>query len=237
MVLKRVPRPTTPITPTSTMDSHSGFQEDFTHGDLVLRPRNSIPLGDHATVEINTLQDRDTFIVSIQPPAAPINGKRASCDIVLVIDVSGSMSAAAPLPEVEEGEDREGAGLSVLDLVKHAARTILETLGPGDRLGIVTFSNDAKVKSPYPKNLVGSLTVHATDCTAADLHGSKREAANLRQDRKASTRVIYESLGWHQSWLGSLRTNVSSGQHPRTLHSDGRHAQPYVSQARVCIVP
>jgi hypothetical protein len=33
----------------------------------------------------------------------------------------------------------------VLDLTKHAARTIVSTLNKGDRLGIVTFSDEAEV--------------------------------------------------------------------------------------------
>ena len=65
------------------------------------------------------------------------------CDIVLVIDVSGSMGLDAPVP-TNPGETVERTGLSVLDLVKHAARTILETLNEGDRLGIVTFASQAK---------------------------------------------------------------------------------------------
>lgn len=76
--------------------------------------------------------------------------KRASCDIVLVIDVSGSMEAAAPLPDVEDEIERDSAGLSILDLTKHAARTILKTLDSKDRLGIVTFSDDAKVGLHFP---------------------------------------------------------------------------------------
>ncbi|KAK5344203.1 hypothetical protein LTR61_012024, partial [Exophiala xenobiotica] len=95
--------------------------------------------------EIHPVPDRDAFIVSIQSPQASEHLKRATCDIVLVVDVSGSMSSAAPLPEAEDEDEKEAAGLSVLDLVKHAARAILETLGPGDRLGIVTFSDDAKI--------------------------------------------------------------------------------------------
>jgi Mg-chelatase subunit ChlD len=35
--------------------------------------------------------------------------------------------------------ESESTGLSVLDLVKHAAKTIMETMDSRDRLGIVTF--------------------------------------------------------------------------------------------------
>ena len=78
-----------------------------------------------------------------QPPIIPqrqIN--HVAVDIVLVIDISGSMNARADVP----GEDpNESPGLSVLDLVKHATRTIIESLDEGDRLGIVTFCSKSRV--------------------------------------------------------------------------------------------
>ncbi|EXJ77932.1 hypothetical protein A1O3_09091 [Capronia epimyces CBS 606.96] len=113
--------------------------------DLPIRPRSTAP-EDSPAVEVQPLVADDAFLVSVRTPKLPKGGlQRASCDIVLVIDVSASMDAAAPLPEAENGADKEATGLSVLDLTKHAARTVLETLGEDDRLGIVTFSNDAKV--------------------------------------------------------------------------------------------
>lgn len=114
---------------------------------LALRPRTGTHRADQASVEIHPRREDDAFIISVRPPTVPVYGlTRASCDIVLVIDVSRSMAAAAPLPEAVDGADKEAAGLSVLDLVKHASKAILETLGPDDRLGIVTFSGDATVK-------------------------------------------------------------------------------------------
>jgi hypothetical protein len=32
-------------------------------------------------------------------------------------------------------------GLSLLDIVKHAVKTIIKTLGPNDRLAVVTYSS------------------------------------------------------------------------------------------------
>jgi hypothetical protein len=98
---------------------------------------------DMPQLNIFPFDSQDGLIVKIQPPRDHPDPElhHVPCDIVLVIDVSGSMSADAPVP----GDGAERMGLSVLDLTKHAARTILETLGPQDRLGIVTFASEARV--------------------------------------------------------------------------------------------
>lgn len=96
-------------------------------------------------LEIRPLPDNNSIIVSVRPPRVPVIAlDHVPCDIVLVIDVSGSMSAEAPAPS-SDPSTRERNGLTVLDLTKHAARTILETLDSRDRLGLVTFSTEAKV--------------------------------------------------------------------------------------------
>jgi uncharacterized protein YegL len=110
---------------------------------------DSLHLQPDVRIDVQQAPERDGVLVSIHPPRQPIRDpdskrlKHVPCDIVLTVDVSGSMSAEAP-PPVANPEDAERNGLSVLDLVKHAARTILETLDDTDRLGIVTFSTDAK---------------------------------------------------------------------------------------------
>lgn len=82
------------------------------------------------------------LIASVQPPLQPKDVHHVPCDIVLVIDVSGSMGADAPAPGAADGEN---TGLSVLDVVRHAALTIVETLDERDRLGIVTFASSVEV--------------------------------------------------------------------------------------------
>ena len=54
------------------------------------------------------------------------------------------MHTSAPLPDSVDG-DSESAGLDILDLVKHASKTILEGMKPGDRLALIKFSSDAEV--------------------------------------------------------------------------------------------
>ncbi|KAF5023210.1 hypothetical protein F66182_4718 [Fusarium sp. NRRL 66182] len=98
-----------------------------------------------AALHLEPVPSRNGLLVKVQPPTAPsANMPHVPCDIVLVIDISGSMRRAAPVP----GEDGEDNGLSVLDLTKHAARTIIETMNENDRLGIVTFASKARVLQP-----------------------------------------------------------------------------------------
>lgn len=108
---------------------------------LPLRPKDVD--GETPSIEIYPFDSTDGLIVKVRPPRDHPNPRlhHVPCDIVLVIDVSGSMGMDAPVP----GDSKERLGLSVLDLTKHAARTILETLGDEDRLGIVTFSSEAHV--------------------------------------------------------------------------------------------
>ncbi|KAH8204278.1 hypothetical protein TruAng_001564 [Truncatella angustata] len=100
-------------------------------------------------VSIHPLATQEGVLIKVEPPYRPSNDdlSHVPCDIVLVIDVSWSMSDVAPvIGRDDEGMvTREHTGYSVLDITKHAALTVLETLDAGDRLAVVTFSTSAKV--------------------------------------------------------------------------------------------
>ena len=97
-------------------------------------------------LEIHPLSSDEGVLISVKPPKTPAEKiPHVPVDIVLVIDVSGSMHWSAPLPDTQDHEEKESAGLSVLDLTKHAARTILAPLNENDRLALVTFSADARI--------------------------------------------------------------------------------------------
>lgn len=81
----------------------------------------------------------DGFVhISIQPPADTV---RSPCDICCVVDTSGSMCVQAEV----QNDANEQFGLSQLDLVKHALKTIIHSLLPQDRLSVVSFANNATV--------------------------------------------------------------------------------------------
>ncbi|OIW24674.1 hypothetical protein CONLIGDRAFT_623608 [Coniochaeta ligniaria NRRL 30616] len=205
--------------PSSTKDGHT----------LPLRPKNDpeVPV-----VEIYPLDSNDGLIVKVQPPIDHPNPQlhHVPCDIVLVIDVSGSMGTDAPVP----GDGGEQMGLSVLDLTKHAARTILETLGPQDRLGIVTFASQARTlqklvpmnqtnKKKARENIQKMVTQDCTNLWHGILSGIKLfEGDSAANGRVPAIMVLTDGMPNHmcpaQGYVPKLR---SMGQLPATIHTFG----------------
>lgn len=66
-------------------------------------------------------------------------------DIVIVVDVSGSMNDNASIEH--EGEKQE-IGFSILDITKHAINTIIESMNENDRLSLVSYSSYSNLESP-----------------------------------------------------------------------------------------
>lgn len=83
----------------------------------------------------------DDVLVTLSPPH---DGKRIPVDICCVIDISGSMDTTATIP-TEPGKPTESTNLSILDIVRHAIRTIIVNMQPQDRIALVTFSQVGKV--------------------------------------------------------------------------------------------
>ena len=77
-----------------------------------------------------------TVIVTVVPPTG---AARMPSDIVIVVDTSGSMGSDATSNGVES------SGLNILDIVKHAIKTIISVLDEHDRLSIVSYSDQATI--------------------------------------------------------------------------------------------
>lgn len=176
---------------------------------------------------------KDGIIISVTPPRTPRNTKHVPCDIVLVIDISGSMNAAAPVPATDASREEQDAGLSVLDLVKHAARTIVETLNDKDRLGIVTYGNDAEVVQEliwmHKRNktdTVSRIEKLTTDGMTNMWHGMKEGLQLFRDAPKSSNlaamMVLTDGMPNHmcppQGYVPKLRTYA---QLPASIHTFG----------------
>ena len=87
-----------------------------------------------------TTKNHVVVCVKVSPPQ---NAKRPHLDVVLTIDNSGSMGVGTTY-ENDKGIS-ETSDLSVLDVVKHGARTVIEMLLPTDRVAIVKYSSQGTV--------------------------------------------------------------------------------------------
>lgn len=94
-----------------------------------------------------TEYDEVELAVSVISPDS-FNGWRCPTDMVIVIDVSGSMGDLAVTADAETANSQ----LSLLDIVKHAAKTIISSLNSNDRVSIISFSDVAKIE--YPLNFM-----------------------------------------------------------------------------------
>lgn len=74
---------------------------------------------------------------------SPISGSNpVPMDIVVVIDVSGSMDSPA---YIEQDGKQVNVGLTLLDITKHSIKTVIESMKDGDRISIVSFSDTVTV--------------------------------------------------------------------------------------------
>jgi Mg-chelatase subunit ChlD len=89
-------------------------------------------------IEIGISHDGNVYCISVVPSDSIT---RNNVDICCVIDISGSMNENADFKN--EVGVTESFGLTVLDLVKHAVQTIVQSLGPHDRLALVSFTSHA----------------------------------------------------------------------------------------------
>ena len=90
-----------------------------------------------------------------------MKGVRAPLHIILLIDTSGSMGTEA------QNGDQESQGLTILDIVKHACKTIIKLMSTQDKVSIVSFNSNA--------NCVFELSVmDENGKTNADIENTKQ---------------------------------------------------------------
>ncbi|KAK3381916.1 hint-domain-containing protein [Podospora didyma] len=189
--------------------------------------------GEVPSLDIHPLATRDGMIVKIQPPQQPRDPRlhHVPCDIVLVIDLSGSMSAEAPVPS-KPGEPQERNGLSVLDLTKHSAKTILETLNEHDRLGIVTFAHTAKIvqtldpmnkenKKKTIKNIDSMKATGITNLWGGLLEGLKLFDKAGSNGRVPALMVLTDGVPNHMCPKQGYVPKLRKMELPATIHTFG----------------
>jgi len=102
--------------------SHIGFLKSALHGSSQsARPRNLLLI---------TLAAVGCIIIGLADPHIPLEQTKEGVNVVLVLDVSGSMQATDYQP-------------TRLESAKHSAEILLRSLDPKDYAGIVTFESGA----------------------------------------------------------------------------------------------
>ncbi|KAI9333468.1 Hh protein intein-like-domain-containing protein [Obelidium mucronatum] len=109
-----------------------------------------------------------------------------------VVDVSGSMNSTVNAPGSKESD-----GLTTLDIVKHAVKTIVSSLGDGDYLSIVSFAHDSVVDLPL-------IVMQTGD----DMSGKERALSVVESLHTRGTTNIWAGL---DSALGQFRSTGNDG--------------------------
>jgi uncharacterized protein YegL len=95
-----------------------------------------LPRGDKGR-PVDESKNEEFVLLSVSSPEVEIG--RVPSDVILVVDVSGSMGERAVVEGVDTG------GMTLLDIVKHAVLTVINTMTEHDRLALVSFSDNAIV--------------------------------------------------------------------------------------------
>jgi hypothetical protein len=136
--------------------------------------------------------------ISVPDPEANQDNKtagRVASDVCCVIDISGSMNTEATYED--ENENVKSDGLSYLDIVKHAVKTVIHMLGDDDRLALVAFDDKAEL-------------AFASDFMNAA--GRKRAVEALEDLRPRGRTSIWNGL---KAGLDALRTCEDAGKQSR----------------------
>ncbi|KAI9357042.1 hint-domain-containing protein [Zopfochytrium polystomum] len=128
-------------------------------------------------VSHTVLDGKNLALVTLQSNDASPTG-RSPIDVVCVVDLSGSMDAAATLTTGGTGT-KEDSGLTVLDVVKHAVKTVIMALEPNDRLGIVSFHDSAEIQMPLTSMDKINREAACTKVTSLETLGSTNIWAGL----------------------------------------------------------
>ena len=111
--------------------------------------------------------------------------KHVPSTVFLVLDISGSMGSAASMHNDSDG----ASGLSQLDIVKHAARTTIESLDEQDQLAVVGFASDVKTvfelapMTPANRRAAWNAVDALRPTTCTNLYGGLIQALNMIKDR------------------------------------------------------
>lgn len=150
--------------------------------------------GEHmVTLSISVPESRSEGMSDV----ACLTSARVPSDVCCLIDISGSMAKEASYED--ENENVKSDGLTYLDIVKHAVKTVMHMLNEQDRLALVAFDNNADL-------------VFAPGFMTSEGRESAMKALDALRPRGRTD--IWKGL---HAGLESLRTSEHVGFRPKTV--------------------
>eukprot|EP00746_Dinoflagellata_sp_MGD_P165323 gnl/MRDRNA2_/MRDRNA2_94526_c0_seq1.p1 gnl/MRDRNA2_/MRDRNA2_94526_c0~~gnl/MRDRNA2_/MRDRNA2_94526_c0_seq1.p1 ORF type:complete len:1049 (+),score=177.51 gnl/MRDRNA2_/MRDRNA2_94526_c0_seq1:88-3234(+) len=119
---------------TTCADDDGWSEDDSSDADSKTSDRPSLQLA--PCQDVGDEGSESHVMVSMQVPDCP---QRTPADICCLVDISGSMGTAAVESDGVVNKD----GLSILDIAKHALKTVVHSLCDDDRLALVAFDHRA----------------------------------------------------------------------------------------------
>lgn len=119
----------------------------------------------------------------------------SGCRLVCVIDTSGSMNSTLDVENVDSGV-RESSGISILELIKHAIRTVIAMMSPKDSLALVSFNDEADILLPMTRQDVTGKTASLAAVSSLEPDGSTNlwagivQAISICKDSPTATTVF-----------------------------------------------
>ena len=183
-------------------------------------------------IKVKTSRNNNIVTVSVNP----VDGKvEIPNELVVVIDVSGSMNAAA---YVEQDKRQVDVGFTILDITKHAIKTVIESLNNNDKISIVTFSDTAKVvcgmtninesNKKYLKSLVSNLKTEGCTNVWAGLSMGLKQFSNVENNDVCNKTLMFMTDGIPSEHLlpprgivESLERNLKSMTIKPTIYTFG----------------
>jgi Mg-chelatase subunit ChlD len=135
---------------------------------------------------ISTYQVNNDMHITMKP--IKYENINKNCNIIFVIDTSGSMDIIAS----EKNENGECDDLTRLNLACHSIKTIIESLSENDEIGIISFS---------------SIAYKKLEMTKMDENGKENAKLIINNLNAHGTTNIYDGLKKSFELLSTIRNN------------------------------
>ena len=95
-------------------------------------------------VQVSAFVEPESQVMRVSSLIPDKEAEAPPMDLVCVIDISYSMGNSAAC-QTDGKTEYEDLGFSLMDLVKHAVKTVIKVMRPTDRVSIVLFDNIIEV--------------------------------------------------------------------------------------------